>query len=661
MAWVTEYDLRWISMDGTSGGDIFIQRDNGSYQQPLLLSRESLEIRNVFPNWESHVGRMNCSFSVENDLSDFYELLPLMTISAGQLKVVVTFDGLTSAGGGTLFEGYLNCEAVSQDMVHYSSIQLTASGLLSKLERIYPTSIDTVQNLSLIDVIDNCLTLTGSSYNIRVNSTLYELAASLSSGQTLYNRTALYTELFWKNNIERIMAIDILESILRSFDAYLYWNDGYWYIEHYMDVGAALLTPYQKTYVEYTSGVSYNGAATGSNQVVTFGVPPDVHDPVNRPQVHGRQVLSVNPGLNELDIKKDQKLFFNMLNADLSGLNISTDPEPLPDRRGWEAYDNDPGIEWQYPGLQAFNIANAVYRWGYDITNGSQQLNGLTTRFLVTVHPDTQLTIKFKWLWVAPYPGFLTDPSNYDFHFYWYLRTPSDDYIHYLVSAGTWELMSSGTPSTGYNIQTVGGGEFDPDLHSVEVSITIDLGEAFNPSDHIDTNLIFRWGTELIEPLVSGSTIPALFSYVGDFEATISETLEDNLIRGDQVTDFLEKKTITLDLFDSTWSYRNSMLYWFTGTADWSRLTEDWTYDGVTLMTLDRWLMSSRFRLYLIARQKISVDYIYQGILQLMQIWTDSKQSGKYFILGSDIYLPESNQHSVELWEYDDTTTINLI
>jgi hypothetical protein len=158
MAWVTEYDLGWHST--VQNGTIYLQRDGGSYITPLELAGASLEINDNIDGWEAHVARMNCTFTIVNNLSDFYALMPLMTISAGQVKVVVTNDSYGSAQT-ILFEGFINCEAVSQDMLNFADLTVTASGLLSKLMFKHPIDIDTLQYMTLIDVIDvHCMSST---------------------------------------------------------------------------------------------------------------------------------------------------------------------------------------------------------------------------------------------------------------------------------------------------------------------------------------------------------------------------------------------------------------------------------------------------------------------------------------------------------------------
>ncbi|KKL03038.1 hypothetical protein LCGC14_2626290, partial [marine sediment metagenome] len=322
MAWVTEYDMTWRS--GNASGTIVIQRDGGSYQRGLSIRRDSLELRTHLPDWESQIVRQNCSFTVLNDLDDFYELIPLMTISAGQLKVIVE---ITSPQSAILFEGYMNCEAVNQQMLNNADLRFMASGLLDKLQWESPDTIDDLQNRSLIGLINDCLRLTGSEYDIWVNCSLYESNAPLGEGQTLFNRTGAFTELFWENNIDQMSALDILKTILRTFNCYLFWYDQKWFIEHYEDLGAST-----KTYVRYYTFAYYDHGSSGSQQL-TAVAQYNVHEPIYRSQANTSQILTVSPGLKRYDITLNQKQFFNLLQPDLSDASDTIEDVPIPDWR----------------------------------------------------------------------------------------------------------------------------------------------------------------------------------------------------------------------------------------------------------------------------------------------------------------------------------------
>jgi hypothetical protein len=662
MAWVTEYDLKWLDhLSGRYGG-IYLQRDEGTYQQSLLLRTGSLEVRNVLPDWEQQIVRANCSFTVVNNLDDFFELMPLMTISNGQIKVVVTDE--TDSAVVTFFEGFLNCEIIEQDMIHNSDLRFTASGLLSKLNDNYPISIDTLQNMSLIDVIDDCLLLTGASYDIRVDCSLYELNSALAAGQTLFNRTALFTELLWKNNVDRYTGLEILKSILKSFHCFLYWKEQYWYIQHYQDMGNTQNSPYQKSYVQYTSGTSagYQDADSGSVEVVTVGEPYDIHAPGTRPQIGGTQVLSVIPGLREIEVRKEQKQYFNLINKDLTDSTDNSDILPLPPIREWLRCVTTGIFGWLAGGLPWKNISNSVQRTGYGVSTLNNYANGLSTAFNMTIKDDTALTIRWKYGVLSKnyIPGGFTDNwDDYTIDHHWWMYViigMSTYYVMYHESAGTWYYNIS-TPSGALQTIQKSGDDFDKELLTMDLSVTIPIGEIFALSSGADQDarVTFGIGHEQYDDGVI-SPVPSAFSFFGDVEASISETPDENVIRGSQNTDFLDKKTITLDLFDSGWSYRNILK---RGNNYQYRATE-WGYDSVS-DELSRWLLATKFRLYNVARQRIKVRYRSTELFAPLGLWKDNKQSDKLFVLFADFHYPEKGEHLVELYEYDDSTEINLI
>jgi hypothetical protein len=589
-----------------------------------------------------------------------------MTISNGQIRVIVTqSDGSSTQN---IFIGYLNCEAVQQEMLNHADLRFVASGLLKKIEDSNPVEIDTLQNLSLIDILDDCLRQTGSAYNIRVNCSLYELNATLASGQTLFNRSAAFTELFWDNNVDRYSGLKILETILKTFNCILYWYDGYWYVEHYEDLGAALNSPYQKSYVEYTTDTSYVFASAGSPQTVTVGAPYTIHDPTVRSQVGGSQILAVNPGMREIEIRLNQKQYANLINSDLSNITTTTSAIPIPGWREWIAYQDYPThpVLWSSAGLPWKNMANSITRVDYYVGGAAFYGNGITTSFRMTVKDDTTLTVNWKFgpTLLSDIPGSSALEDYSITHHYWISFTVpfvSTDYVIYNDSSGLW---TSGpcTPAICLNTIETSGSDLDPALLTMDVSVTIKVGEALSSSASWEQDYIVKfgigheqWDDGIITP------VPADGANFGDVTASLSETPDDNVVKGTQNTAFLDKKTIDLDLFDSGWSYRNVVMMGNTLGATWNNRAVDWTYNGVDTDSLAKWLLASKFRLYNVARQKIKIKYMTSEILIPLHLWIDDKQSDKPFVLHSDTYFPDKGEHIIEVSEYDDTEPINFI
>ena len=677
MAWVTEYDLTWKGLH--SEGTIELQRDGATYIRPLKLIRDSLSVTNTVPDWENPIMKANCSFAIQNDFDSFYDALPLMTISNGQYRVIVEMTN-DNSDSVELFIGYLNCEAVGQVMVDYQNIQLTASGLIKKLENDHPPTIDTAQDISLIDIIDACLVMTGSSYNIRVSCSLYETESPTSSTTTLFNLCALNTELFWKNNKDRESSLDILTKILTPFNCILYWYQGYWYIEHYEDLGDG-----NKDWVEYTTGASYGYSDDGVEVPDTFTQQLSVHDSGNYEQVGEQQMLSVNPGLRQYDISFGQNQYYNIFNGDLT--NHDTGETALgrlyPPLRTWYGWQ-DSLTDWFNKGESFLTIANSTTRQNYDWGSDDGYYNGLTTRFMVTINEDTELTIKFKigipfrtpgspaYLYYPPDEGKVNSINWWQ---YWFLKTGLNGYFYRNpANNNEWEYNFPGSLIYG-NYEELPAADFDltnPVGAVQEITLIIPIGQAYADAVGasnlpVDVDLVFRAGIDLWrEPIIGNN--PSYEQVYGDFHAAVTDSPDDNLLEGEITTDFLDKKSVTLDVFDTeSWNYRNTILS--EGTDDygstWFSKTSLWSW-GSGAVSLARRLMESKFRLYRVARQIIKVAYIFRGpsaswTIRPLMLYFDNKQSLKKFVVLEDRHLPESDTHEVKLFEYDDTETITLI
>ncbi len=512
--------------------------------------------------------------------------------------------------------------------------------------------------------------MTGSTDPLYVNIGMYENNTAPANNQTLFNRITVFSEVWWRNNIERMSALEILTSIMRSFNCFLYWHNQKWYIKHYEDLGN--LSPH---YVIYDITSQYGYVDTGTVYDPTIWA-SDIHGSIFHKQIGWKQKLSVNPGLKQYVIRLELKQYFNLFYPDLVDMNTTTTAEPtLHKRRQWWGFVNPAAsplpLGWSKLGEPFRNISNAVYRSGYDITSGSGEVNGLTTRFNLTAHWDTELIIKFKFgvhsqaqFWIS---GLVQDRT---ITFYWYLSTYDqvlanrDFFDNSDDSLDTWTYVPNGDPTVNFNTVVISGADLDPDLHTYEATINIPIGDiagvvaSSGDENHLD--LVFRLGHEVASQ-AGESDKPANSCYYGDISAAITEAPHDNLLEGEITTDFLDKKTISLDLFNAGWSYRNS-LYKYISAYEYN-LAEDWTYAAAAIDDLSNWLMVSKFRLYRIARQKITMalNVPSQPIYGLLGVWEDSKQATLTFIQLSTIYLPQSNTQFVELYEYDDAETVNLI
>ena len=212
MAYGERYIANWAAK-GKTGTLTILQKDYVGDADTVKLHNDAIVITKEFDNWESHIIGDICEFSIVNYNQNYFDLFDLMIAKELKYKVVVECNYLSE--NYILFDGYINTEVVVQKYLRFSTINLVASSYLSKLENVYPDSIDTeLTALSIIDIINEILNQIGNTYPIRVCSflrsdeyTMYE------SGKSFANRNGLYNEVFWENNVDRVNSLVILEEI----------------------------------------------------------------------------------------------------------------------------------------------------------------------------------------------------------------------------------------------------------------------------------------------------------------------------------------------------------------------------------------------------------------------------------------------------------------
>jgi hypothetical protein len=587
MAYFNKYRGGWGSSHNQEGYLYIDQLDLSADEfNPIKIVWDSITISYIFEDWNNPIVGMRAEFEIANDRTDFFELLPLLTAEEREYKIRIV---ATSPVAYTLFEGYLNCDTVTEKYLHCQSIRFVASSYLSKLENFHPVSIDTLQTMTFIDIIDEILRSAGAEYNIRVNAKIHAQGDELdvdSNGntiQTLFNKNGFYTEVFWEDNVTRKSSLDTLKAILTSFDCYIYWWKGYWYIERYEDIWSESVD-----YVEYETGTTYSPIQTGSviNIINTI---TDVHALGFTDQ---SQTLAITPGLKKITVNLDDQRVMNLVLNDLTNAEVITTDLPEPAYRKFEVYEqpysaSDPDIVWSDFGLSHSAITNAVHR--YLNTNVNLEVwRGLYTTFKVTVDDAAiELNIKFKYsIDKSNIYGWTGKWSDYTFLFNWYLRIA--DTNNYIVQSGEdWKCLTGNPTDPAKYVQsetTISGSSFDSVTKTAEVSITIPLGmvKMFLPGKDAgplrgDQTFVFGLGIEkLQQENVDDAQIMDV--WIGDVNITTSGTVQDNVIEGNVNTNFLNSKDISMLLYDMTsYNYKNGILRgddllirterWGTGTV----------------------------------------------------------------------------------------------
>ena len=594
MGYVNKYYSGWGSPNNLQGYLYIDLLDYSGGAEELKMLADSLVITYAFDDWNNPIMGVQCEFQIQNDRTDFYALLPLLTAEEREWKIRVVVIAPTSY---TLFEGFLNCDTVSQKYLNYQPIKFAASSYLMKLENRFAPSIEILQNMTFINIIDEILRITGAEYNIRINSKLHAEGDILSGAQTLFNKNGFYTELFWEDEVVRTSCLDILKAILTSFDCYIYWWRGYWYIERYEDIWTESLD-----FVEYVTGQTYLPISSGSNYHVLQSI-LDVHSLVFTGQ---SQTLNVIPGLKTIKITLTDKRVFNLVLSSLKDAIPMVETVPAPDYRTFKIYQEQTGdlysgdIVWLYAGLPKSNIANAIQRIQRNTAHPTDPLiipsyRGLSTCFKITVDKaDVSINIKFTYfLDLTTRTGWTQKWTDYNINFYWFLRIAGrNDYI--INSADLWltKLGDSGgviddVINGVMQVTNIAGSSFDTGAKSVQVSITIPIGlvTAYldgHPSIPLtgDQTLVFGLGAERLQGVEGDNVVDEQIAncYIGDFNITSTGGLQNNVIEANvAIAKFLNEKDISMILYDmESYSYKNGILM----GNDLTIRTQNWGVEG---------------------------------------------------------------------------------
>jgi hypothetical protein len=679
MAYVLRYELGYNSLETTGKISIY-ENDWSGGSETLTLKSNSLKIRYNWGGWENPIIGLTASFSVENEKDDFFELLPLLTADEREYKVVI--ERITPSAL-TFFEGFLNCEDNEQKYLHYQAIRLNASSYLSKLQYVDPPIVEDLENDTFINIIDDCLTQTGTSDDIHVNCSLYPVGSFVDTTTTLFNKCGVYKEVFWKNNIDRDSALDVIKKILSSFDCYIMWINGDWYIERYADIWRDSSVDY----VRYTTGTEYWPGDTGTSVNVT----PNVYDFVDQDKMEMTQTIKMLAGQKQVEINIEHRNTFNFVNNDYAN---ATEDDPLPanpGRRQWILWTDGSGLTWpevSFGGILAYghgdpfrDIEKSVFRSGYEPDSSGLAVAGAAvwlgnfTKFRVTVTNESVLTIRFKF-GAGNDPFYLLDagasgPEDFNIRFFWYLRNSSGgigDYVIYNEVSEEWEISTYSNQAININ-----GAELDPELWTTEVTLSIALHQAYSTSWGGDQDFVLCLGTPIIERPTQPDIVMA-GDYRGDVVITMNSTLVDNYVSGEINTNFLNKKTLTQHLTDANdLGIQNGIFYGDGDTDapdDLDVRTSIWddelgsSGEGLELVEMK---LKDKFRLYNVSRQIITVDLKTTFGWRPFQRFTDSNQAdstggeGKHFLVLGTTYMPQEDRCSTQLCEYDVEEDINLV
>ena len=689
MAYGLRYICGYTNIHGNNGRVAIYEEDYGDSAEYLTVRFNTVKISYAWRTWENPIIGQTASFSIVNDKDDFFELLPLMTSEERKYQVII--EELDKAPNTILFKGFLDCKDMEQKYLQRQDIRLNASGYLSKLQYVDAPTVEVLENDTFINILLDCIDQIGghgvSGFAIRVNCSLYAVGSPLSSGQTLFNKCGVYKEVFWKNNIDRDSALEVIKKILSSFDCTMYWWDDYYWIERYVDIWDE-----NPTYVTYVSGSEY--WPTDTTSYAAF--PKSIVDFVSLTNLDTSQTLRIMTGKKQIEINIEQQLLFNLLVNNFEDAQLTDAdaiyptqgwlPPPggdidMPEIRQWLLHGGGSSggpIVWSEKGLPFRNISKAVRRDGYVLESDNELEKGMYTQFRATITAQTSLTIKFK-AGTATNPFTGGDIDEYTTHFPVSLMIwlPSGYFAEYVEYDESWYVIEESWHETVNGLEwiDVPGSSWDQKLWTCDVEITIPFHE-FVESDYFyigNNRLLLTIGTPTAD--MGDLEVPFPHIYIGDVTVSIDIPLQDNYIKGDVNTNFLDKLTLEQHLSDfDNLAMRNGIWRGGETSADPDALderTETWDdahSDSAEELSLVEMKIKDKFRFYNVSRQKIQ-SRIKPGeeFYRPFSLFNDSNQEDSsgdntpQLVLVGFEYEVQSDEMDIVLSEYDNVEDINLV
>lgn len=603
-------------------------------------------------NDDENIISTGASLTIINTFADWKELDDLLGNYEKQYK------GKIIKNGETLFEGYLICDLNEQDFNHQPVVRLNFTNYIRRLKDEY--IITDNETITLLSLIQTCLTKTGNLYDICVNTSIYH---EDTTGNFLMN-TKVSTDVFFRNELQTLNAYDILQSILKSFDAYLYTYKDKYYIERYNDIDNT------GDWIVYT--ITGTTSSVLSNKKQALNKQDDFH------YLNGSQVLQYNSGANTLEINLEDKRYNNLTDITFTNFidggalnNIDVN------NRGWKystgtatnASTTILKINGNHLGINnPINLSiTSDHSWSHYLsyeTNTSFLTWGVYTNFKITVE-DEYTELKINWKHINRLLNNIShvNVNTKGFYHYYYLRLITTDplyktYIVYDEVDEEWKTQISNAASAVQKVYR-SSDQVNQDTAEDLIEANIKIGdiEALRGTDVSIVLGIFYptadWqGSGPGEILLTRSTI-------GDVIITVDGTKMDNFYSSTINENFIKVEKMDLKLFDApNLNYANGLMYEDSFGRD--TRTHQWTEDGVAYNTLIEYIIKSRFNRLYKTTKNLKARIFYTGFIKPLCIVTDDNLSSMEFIVHDYTYDVLDNRFAINMSEYTkETFTLN--
>ena len=684
MAYNTKYQIPFTSGLGNTGVVNLKKEDYSGSIITLKTVQKGIRVQYKPGDYFTPIIGYDAVLNLFNDSSTLLGYDDLQEISERQWQITIDISNNTE--GIILFDGWLKSEDIAAPYMLNSELNLAATNYVMDLKYTHDPSIDTIDKMSLIDIINHTLCLTGKEDNIYVNNTLCPsiVGYGYPDDQTCLNMVGIDTEAFWEDNYERKDGYRTLEAILKILDSKKYWWNGAWYIERWADIWNE-----DKIFIEYQPNNSYVFGTVCSS----IGLACPSTSFLSIPRFN--EIRDNIPELNKIEVEANQLKHLSFIANDFDKMVEWTDDTfPEPTLRQWASYEYDTSLNdtsgnprqilwayWPVNNTRGINngarigIYNSQFHYmDLDTYSDMEELlhRGISYKFWLTIKDPTtvsnDLTVQFSMANLVIGTG--SDPTNENLEKYvchYYLRVANllgEGGATYIIKdpVDGWELQNITQAAAVTEIE-VSRDNLNSETSMATYSFTIPLSDvtALTTGDYVFVLNIgvptYKWSTSTL-----GTLMPQCI--VGDFKATISGADDPNITGIIFPNNSLRKKEVKVDVMDAdSLNYRNNL---FTETlipGDWrySDRTSLWgTPDSDETQSLMEWMLYNKGQLFNKNRKRIKCRLISTEFYKPLSLWYDPDDD-KLFILVGYTYKPLEDTYDMEFWEYDSGTVVNFL
>ncbi len=525
-------------------------------------------------------------------------------------------------GAIKLFEGFVLPQVYEQDLEYNPTVIIPASNQLSALKNYFTDLLtDEVEfsSVLLIDLVKDILSATGLSLPIYIKNTLFskKYAAFYNLATTCYDRMKVNREVYIDQ--DKIMdGYSILEDILKVTYSRLYYYNGKWVIDRLRDI--------QQT-DDYKIYPPEGSTTTGELLHPAF-------DLGSYRKIAQSGHLEYSAGVKDYELILSSDRYDNLIDPAFRNIRGYAFFQLIPPIGVWQLDDNANVIS---RGYNSVNVSTGIHYERGDVSAGDWPMTPLTASFLIDndsrfsftvryIHDDLKDVLGVEWQ-----AGFRL---RYLVGTNWRVLERDGEQIVPDTSQlyGLLDLPTSPVITT---IRTIS--DIKPENRKLEISEIVNVEDI---KSVIDSDLgepefvMFRLD---IFP-IRRATVTQAEQKVGNVTIQQNSELLNNVITGTLNTNFLDRLTVNLRVYDGDYvNYKNTLMLIDSESKEVK--SGVWSDDHIDHETkLQYLLIHDMAQQYNAARHKIKVDLWLredQGLaVSIGSIFTyDSQIADKKFVV----------------------------